>query len=294
MLARRRMRAERSRELRKGPGRRFCGFVVESRSLGSACGRPSHQLVEPRQERSRAEALEDRPRVVDGGLDDGVVGPQHERHVQDHVRLLVGEAHLGELGEDRRVLLGSTLAVAVVCAEGGSEGSPFEVKDAPMEVTRVKRSERLSQTLEITLPERGARGAREVHRRIREIELGRPAKARGSLAIPSGRERGGGPARHHVGLLLGVLAVEHQALVLGEQVIDRHASRGQDLLAAAQDGRTVLRSQVLDVCLVRRGHGPIPLAEVNGDLGGVGECDGVAVPEPEPAGQVERRIAALE
>ena len=82
--------------------------------------------------------------------------------------------------------------------------------------------------------------------------------------------------------------------MLGEQVIDRLASRGQDLLAAAQDGRTVRRSQLLDVGLVRRRQRPVPLAEVDGDLGGVAERDGVAVPEPEPAGHVERRLAALE
>ena len=164
----------------------------------------------------------------------------------------------------------------------------------PWSVRGVERHERRPHTLEITLPERGARGAREVHRRIREVELGRPAKARGGLAIPSGGERGGGPARQQVGLLLAVLAIEHQALVLGEQVIDRRASSGQDLLATAQDTGTVRRSQLLDIGLVRCRQGPIPLAQVNGDLGGVGEGDRVAVPEPEPAGHVERRIAALE
>ena len=98
------------------------------------------------------------------------------------------------------------------------------------------RHERFPHAFEITGPEPGSRSAREVHRRIREVELGRPAKAHRGLAIPTDGERGGSLARQQVGLLLAVLAIEHQALVLGEQVVDRRASRGQDLLATAQDG----------------------------------------------------------
>ena len=139
--------------------------VAASTSGGLADASP-HQLVEPRRERSRAEALEDRARVVDGGLHDRVVGPEDECHVQDHVRLLVDEPHLGELGEDRGVFATGTVAIAVVCAERGPDGLPLDVKDTTVERRGVNRIERAPHTLEITRPQRGTRGAREVHRCI--------------------------------------------------------------------------------------------------------------------------------
>ena len=201
------------------------------------------------------------------------------------MRLLVGEAHLGELGKNCRVLAGRTLAITVMRAEGSPEGSSFEVNHATMDRRGVERRKCRPQPLEITLPERGARGAREVHRGIREVQLGGPAPGGRGLAIPSGGERGGGPARQKVGLVLGVLAVNNEARVLGEHVIDRRAASGQDLLATTQEACTIPRRQLLDVGIVRGRQGPVPLTEVHAHLGCVGECDRVGVAKPEPGWQ---------
>ena len=72
---------------------------------------------------------------------------------------------------------GRAVAISVVCAERGPEGLPLDVKDTTMERRGVDRNERSPHTLEITCPQRGPPSAREVHRCICEIELGRPAKA---------------------------------------------------------------------------------------------------------------------
>ena len=49
-----------------------------------------------------------------------------------------------------------------------------------------------------------------------------------------------------------------------------------------------------NVRVVRGRQGPVPLAEVHGKLGGVANRGRVAAPEPEPAREVQRRLAALE
>ena len=272
-------------------------------STSGACSRRSprpgvrrlaHQLVEPRRERSRAEALEDRARVVDGGLDDGVVGPQHERHVQDDERLLVDEPHLGQLREDRCVLSGRSFAIAVAHGERRVHRPALQVDDPTVHVGGARRSEARLHGVKIALPEQRSSGARVIRRCVRGVHLGGPSPGPRRLAIPSRGERHGGPRRQKVGLLLGVASLRDEALVLREQVVDGLASSGKDLRARAEDARTVRWSEVPDVRVVRGRQGPVPLAEVHGKLGGVADCGRVAAPEPEPARQVERRLAALE
>ena len=55
----------RARLRKASGGRRFSLRLVNRGLLGSDDGRIAHQLVEPRRKRSRAEALEDRPRIAD-------------------------------------------------------------------------------------------------------------------------------------------------------------------------------------------------------------------------------------